>query len=846
MKHTARQVRFAQALSANIQYTYVTTIGNRVYARGRNHQGEPVYVEQDYTPIYYLPTQPANATHVGFDGTPLRPHMCDNIYEGKEFIEKNPQAFGDIGPEYMMLSDAYGAQDVAWEMDRLYVWDIDIEVESEGGFAKPEDPWQEVISITCEWWHMGVSGTVIYGRKDYNPKPDETYIKCATESELLMRFMEDMKGGGDYPDILTGWNIQFYDMPYVVNRAKKLFTSDTWTMLSPLDRLAERRVVLNGREQIVMDIKGLAILDYLELYRKLTLTQQESYRLDHIAHIELNERKLSYKEYGSLKKLYELDHQKFIEYNVQDVRIVRKLDDKLRLIELVCALAYNAKTNFVDCFKQVRLWDIMIYHKLRAEGKQIPPRKQSEKTDQYAGAYVKDPHVGMHEWVCSFDVASMYPHIIREWNLSPETILDQRVDKLTVDGLLDKQTDTSFLKNNQDITMAANGALMRKDVEGFLPAMLKTLYEERNRYKKLMNAAKKAMEAETDPVKKKDLSKQVASYNNQQAVRKVNLNSAYGALGSAYFRFYEIALAEAVTLSGQLIIRWVAKDINEYMNTLLKTTAVDYVCYSDTDSVYVKMAPIVELANHPEFTKEQTVEMLNKFCEKKIMPVIDKSFLTLAEYLNVYIPCLTMVRDVITDKSVWTAKKRYIMNVWDSEGTRYKAPKLKMMGIETVKSSTPAICRDMMTKAIKLFMNGTQQDVHEYLATCEAEFSKAPFEDIGFPRSVNGIKKYSKQEKSVPIHVKGTKAYNQGLKDTGLNKQYEPIREGEKIKFAYLREPNKFRSHVLSAPGGCPPEWEIEKYIDYSLQFEKSLIEPLKNILECAGWSTKHENTLFD
>lgn len=847
MKHTARQVQFRGALDPHRdQYTCVATIGNKVVARARDGEGNPLYVEQKYMPVYYMPlpkTEAARATHWGFDGTPLIAKQLDNVWESKKFIDQSRiPVYGNIQHEYMLLADSYGAQEIVPDMDRLYIWNIDIEVDSEDGFATPEDPFAEVTAITVKWRHMGKAGIVVYGCKAYTPKPDELYVKCDNENELLLRFLDDFRSAGDYPDILTGWNINGFDIPYLTKRMEQLFTEETWARLSPFDRVQDKTVLWYGQKRLNIDLKGIQILDYIEVYRKFTLSQRENYRLDTIASIELGERKLSYKEYQSLRRLYKENYQLFMEYNVRDVELVDKLDQKKKLIELVCALAYGAKSNFVDTFKQVRLWDIMIYHKLRADGKQIPPRPQNATKDrQYEGAFVKDPIVGMHNWVCSFDVASMYPHIIREWNLSPETKLHEKVTGLTVNGLLAQQTDTEPIKA-KDMCMAANGVLTDRYKEGFIPEMLKTLYDERIRFKKLMQQAKRDADKEADPVKKAALKKQADAYNNQQSVRKVNLNSAYGAMGSEYFRFYDTDLAEAVTVTGQLIIRWVAKDINTYLNALFKTTD-DYIIASDTDSVYVRMEKVAALIGDVPVSKK--VDALNAFCDKKIQPIIDKTFVDIAEYMHVATPCLSMVRDVIADKAVWTAKKRYIMNVHDSEGTRYKTPELKMMGIEAIKSSTPSIVRKMITTALQTFMTGQQPDLWAYIENCEKEFRAAQFEDISFPRSCNGITKHTRDDKSLPIHVAGALTYNDHLVKTGLSGDYEAIRNGEKVKFAYLREGNPFGSHVIAATQGCPPEWEIEKWLDYTKQFNKTLIEPLNAILTCAGWNTEEVPALW-
>jgi DNA polymerase elongation subunit (family B) len=857
MKHTARVPNFPKSIGNGLQYSHAATIGNRVYIRGRKSDGTPVFLETTYSPTYYLQAPPpAKATSSAVDGTPLAAFMCSNIREGREFLEKHPgHVYGDIQPEYMFLSDVYGAKDVIWNLDHLYIWNIDIEVDKDPqrGFATVLDPFNPVISITVKWKHMGHKGVVVYGvpynGATYIPGPDITYIECATEEELLLKFLDDFRSAGDYPDIITGWNVQFFDIPYMVNRLKRLFTEETWIRMAPFSRLTERAVFFEGQEQTVIDIKGLAILDYYELYRKFELVKQENYRLDTIAHIELGERKISYAEYRSLHQLYRKDYQKFIEYNIQDVHLVDRLDDKKKLIALVVALTYMAKCNFADTFKQVRLWDIMIYHHLRSMKKVVPPRRVQTKSQQYEGAYVKEPIVGMHQWVVSFDVASMYPHIIREWNLSPETIQPQRVTMNTdtdaaVTELLDRKIDTEPIKQ-LGFAMAANGVLTNHQ-EGFLPDMLKKLYEERVRYKKQMQKAEAKLEGETDPAIIAELKKEVASCNNQQQVRKVNLNSAYGAMGSEYFRFFSVPLAEAVTITGKMVIKWIAQDLNRYLNKTFKTKK-DYVIASDTDSVYLNLEPVAMLIleQHTSATNAEVVEALHQFSDKKIQPIINKSLTDIADYMHVANPCMTMVRDIIADKGVWTAKKRYILNVWDKEHQRYDEPKLKIMGIEAIKSSTPSIVRPWMKKAFKILMTGTQEELWTFLATCKTNFYKASFEDVAFSKSCNNIKKYEGQDKRVPIHVRGALTFNRMLETTKLLNSYETITEGEKIKYAYLRAPNVFGSNILSAPGGCPVEWNVEQHLDYDTQFDKAFIDPLNVILTCAKWTTEYQNTLW-
>jgi DNA polymerase elongation subunit (family B) len=362
---------------------------------------------------------------------------------------------------------------------------------------------------------------------------------------------------------------------------------------------------------------------------------------------------------------------------------------------------------------------------------------------------------------------------------------------------------------------------------------------------------------------KKQTELDISKYHNFQLVRKIQLNSAYGAIGNQYFRYYSTELAEAITLSGQLSIQWIGQELNKYLNKIVGTTDVDYVIASDTDSVYLclnnlvlKVFPTKGLADGKPVSRPPTktiVDFLDKSAEQAIIPFIEKKFAELAETMNAYENKMQMGREVIADKGIWTAKKRYMLNVWDSEGVRYTEPKLKIMGIETTRSSTPEFVRKHLKSAINITMNGTEQDMINFVEKCRKEFYALPPEDIAFPRSVNGMEKYTDRatiyKKSTPIAVKGALIYNHYLDKFKIGKKYKKIIEGDKIKFLMLKKPNPLggsvgEDQVISFPNVLPKEFKLEGYIDYKTQFEKSFIDPLTAILDTIGWSTEKKNTL--
>jgi DNA polymerase elongation subunit (family B) len=388
--------------------------------------------------------------------------------------------------------------------------------------------------------------------------------------------------------------------------------------------------------------------------------------------------------------------------------------------------------------------------------------------------------------------------------------------------------------------VCANGAMYRKDVRGFLPELMEKMYGDRVIFKKRMLQAKQ--EYEKTPTKA--LEKEIARCNNIQMAKKISLNSAYGAIGNQYFRYYKLANAEAITLSGQVSIRWIESKMNQYLNKLLSTTDEDYVIASDTDSIYLNLGPLVDkFFASKSGDKVAIVGLLDKICEDKFEPYIDKCYSDLASYVSAYDQKMQMKRENIADRGIWTAKKRYILNVWDSEGVRYEDPKLKMMGIEAVKSSTPAPCRTMIKDALKLMMSGTEDEVIDYIDNCRKEFKKLPPEQISFPRSVSDVVKYKSSSdiysKGTPIHCRGALLFNHYIKEKKLTNKYSLIKNGEKIKFCYLKKPNIIHENVISFIQEFPKELNLDKYIDYDLQFEKSFVEPLKAILDAIGWNVE-------
>src|SRR6056300_700414 len=766
------------------------------------------------------------------DNKYLIPKKFKSIKDAKEFIERYKGhegfAYGMERFNYQYISDYY-PDDIDYDLKKIKIFTIDIEVACENGFPDPGDANEEVLCITIKNHNNGK--IVVWGTADF--KTDKSYvefIRCQSEKHMLSDFLSFWQQ--NCPDIITGWNSKLFDMSYLCNRIINILGERDVKKLSPWNVVRSDDLNVMGRTHSRFNILGVSQLDYMDLYKKLTVKNQESFKLDHIAEVELGEKKDD-NPYETFKEWYTNDYQSFVDYNIQDVELVDRLEQKLKLIELCITMAYNAKVNYEDIFSQVRTWDCLIYNFLRKKNIPVPLKRESVDVKELIGAYVKDPEVGLHEWVVSFDLNSLYPHLIMQYNISPETIINSKTE-VSIDKLLNKKYNLSKLKDN-NITLAANGTMYKTDFQGFLPEIMQKEYDDRVKYKKLMIESKQ----EYEKTKNKKLLDDIAKYHIIQFSKKISLNSAYGAIGNQYFRYYDHREAEAITTSGQLSIRWIEKKMNEYLNKLIKTKDEDYIIASDTDSIYINMSGLVKkLGDNVDKTK--VVKVLDKFCEEKIEPYIDKCYAELAEYMNAFQQKMQMKREVIADKGIWTAKKRYILNAWDVEGVRYTEPSLKIMGIEAVKSSTPAPCREKIKQALKVIMSGTEKDVNNFIQEFRKEFMELPPEDIAFPRSVNGIGKWSSGasifQSGTPMHVKGAILYNHFTKQNKLNNKYPLIQEGDKIKFLNMRTPNPMQSNVISFITKLPTELDIHKYLDYDKQFEKAFVEPLTFIMNQIGW----------
>lgn len=830
-------------------YTNIFQRGNSLYVRGVEN-GRRFNQKVDFRPTLWVSGKLKESTEAWttLSGQTVYAVQPGSMYDCKDFLERYQDVHGfDVyespGHIYQYIAENYSGE-LIFDPQDISTFTIDIETETEYGFPDPALAGEQILLITVK--DRRHNTIVTWGRYAFdNDQEHAEYRLFESEQTLLKDFI--IWWQQNCPDVVTGWNSSLFDVTYLYNRMRKVIGDSLAKKLSPWGQVSQREVNLGGRTAQKTYIAGVASLDYLDLYKKFTYSAQESYKLDYIAFVELGERKLE-NPAPTFKEFYTNHWDTFVRYNIRDVELVDRLDDTMRLMDLALTMAYAAKVNYEDVFSPVKTWDIIIYNYLNDRKIVVPPRKQGEKDGHYEGAYVKDPIVGKHNWCCSFDLNSLYPHLIMQYNMSPETITDLRIDT-SVDKLLNKEIDLQEVYD-QDLSMAANGWCFSKEKQGLLPKQMQLYYDKRVIYKKEMLKAKQEYANTKDP----KWAKEISRLHNLQMAMKILLNSAYGAMGNAYFRYFDMRIAEGITISGQLSIRWIANKLNAYFNKLLKTEDVDRIVLIDTDSVVLTLDDLVKkvygVDGKVSIPPEKIIDFMDKIAEEKIQPFIDSSYEELADYMNAYDQKMQMKRENLVDTMISVSKKRYVMSVYNSEGVQYKEPQMKVMGLQMVKSSTPAVIRNKLRESLNVVLRGTEADVKKYVAAYRNEFAQLTPEEIAFPRGISDVKKYHSAtsifQKGTPIHVRGALLYNHYVKSNNLTKQYPLIQEGDKIRFIYLKTPNPIYQDCISFVDKLPPELDLSQYIDYDKMFEKTFEDAVQNILDAVGWSASTPATLED
>lgn len=835
-------------------YTSVDRFANSLLYRGYDDEGKKILKRVKYQPKLFLPSKNKNTDWTALDGTPVEPISFNTMSEVRTFEKTynsvdDFQLYGNTRHVPAFIQSVF-PNEIRYSRKMVDTASLDIETSYGDGFPDVHNPTNQILTIA---YKSSKDKTYrVWGIKGYDESKSQLdleieYRQFTDESSMLDAFIQFWANPENTPDIITGWNTRLFDIPYMVARMRFLLGDTKTNLLSPWKKIDQREIVIQGRDHTIFEIKGIQHLDYMDLFKKFTLNtygNQASYSLNHIANVVLGEKKLDYSEVGSLRDLYDADYQMFVDYNIKDVELIERMEEKLGLITLVLTMAYLGGVNYQDTLGTTAIWDSIIFRRLARIKVAIMPSNNNTKSGKFPGGFVKEPQVGMHDWVMSFDLNSLYPNLIIQYNMSPETLVRQSfVSDTNPDKILSEE---KVNVPNDNLAVACNGATFRRDKKGIIPEIVEELYVRRVKIKKEMLVEKTKLETLSNSSSSEYFQTQsnVARLETLQIAIKILLNSLYGALGNQYFRYFDIQVASAVTLSGQTVIRWGEKTVNDYLSKVLGDNK-DRVIAIDTDSLYINVNDLVE-----KVKPANPVEFLDKFGSEAIEPLLKKSYDRFAKMTNAYSNRMVMAREAIADRGIWTAKKRYLLNVHNNEGVQYAKPKIKMMGIEAVKSSTPQVCRDAMNEMFKIIMTGDEKKTQDAIEMFREHFSTLPPEAVSFPRGVSNVTGYRDAEKiyrkGTPIHVRGSLLYNHHLKRHGLEKRYELIRNGDKIKFLYLLIPNSIQENVISFPEALPTELGLNKYIDYKKQFQKTFLDPLEMILNAIDWNSEPVVSLED
>lgn len=841
-------------------YTYAEQIGNRIFHRYIDSNGKSKSEIVKSFPIeLYVKSNRDKVDSFGLMGEKLGKVEFDDIVEASGFFREYKdlqEIYGQTNFLYQFLAHTY-PDNIQFDIKQIPIMFIDLECSfDESGFPHASKAAQEILSITAKVY--GDNPFVVFGTKPCSISGIE-YIQCKDEEDLLRQFQQFWCSIN--PAIISGWNVETFDMPYIMNRSRNVLGEDFMKKFSCFHRNLDKCVTQYeiGDKDVGVKIVGTTVIDYLNIYKKFnTSSKLESYRLDVVAQHEFGVGKTDYSEYKDLMDLYNRNHDLFIEYNKMDVDLVERFEKKLSFIFLSLTLGYIAKVRFEDIHSQVRFWDTYIYNDLRKKNIQIPPSKNKAR-DEIVGAFVKESKPDLYHWVVTLDLVSLYPSIIRTFNLSPETLVSEWSNDISgIDDYISMKKDLSFAKK-QDVAVLGNGSTYTRKKMGIFNELVTDMFGKRKEYQGKKKEAMRELERIESEIKdngetteimnlREKISSQVASFDAQQLAFKISLNSLYGASANPYFRYNNRSIAEGITITGQLIIRFISERINIKLNELIKTKDVDYIVFNDTDSAGITLKTLVDKMFPNKTDTNKIINFLDKFVKIHLQPFIESEYDRLTDYLNAYENCLAMNREVIADRGLFRAKKNYILQIWDKEGFRYTEPKLKMMGIETAKSSTPAIVRGSLEKALHIILNKQEDDLHIFVAQFKKQFMSAPASAIAFPRGVSDLDKYTDEsgnpKKGCPIHVRGALSYNNLIRKHKLNGSHPFINNGNKIKFLYLKKENPTQQHVIGFLDELPKEFGIEQFIDKELQYEKTFLEPLRSFTEIVRWNTEETFSL--
>jgi DNA polymerase elongation subunit (family B) len=823
--------------------------------------GNRIAVDSTYRPYIYLESNNAKDA-ISIFNTNLKKKTFKNQFEKSKYLKESgvTRVFENLSPAQQFLIDSFWEHNESSEFSKhpMKLFFIDIETYSVDDFPNVEQANHPVNVITI--YDSLSKKYVTWGTKPYaKVESDHKFIFCKTEREMFSKFISFIES--DYPDVILGWNSILFDLPYLINRIRVLFDDETVARLSPMGRVHSRSLRGQfGREQIRWYIDGISCLDYLDIYKRFCLVLRENYKLDNIARIELGESKI---DYGgtNLSSLADENWNKFVEYNVQDVRLLIRLEEKLQYFELLRMLSYTGLTSMEAAMGSMSVIIGACAIRARYKNKKIPTFVRGEDDGkQNEGAYVGDPKRGFQKYIVSFDANSLYPSVMITLNLSPETkmgVIEAQNEKGVTIREVNGKTVTiplakfSRLVQSEQLAISKAKVLFSQKHKGIIPEMVDQYYKLRVLVRKEHKKIKKQLAAtdKSDP-NYQELKYELSRLNIKQHTFKIFINTVYGALGNKVFPLGDDDLARSITLTGQAVIKQGNKILTEYIKNKTGVSAEEIekdtpIIYNDTDSSYISLEKLVIKLNIPAVDEKgkitqdfhSIVNEIETHLNEKIKVWCEKN-------LNSIDSRITFKREVICDVGLFLQKKRYVIHVLDEEGIPYS--KFKYTGVEIARTTMPAPIKPLAKKIVEtMLLTQDQVKTNEVIAETYEVFKKLPISDISFVMGLKGYEKYSgrcdgfKTVKSMPLHVKAAYYYNILLKTFKIDKKYEQISSGDKIRYFYVKQPNRYGINAIAYKYYYPEEFESVFQPDSELMFDKIIYSSVERFYEAVNWSPR-------
>jgi len=856
-------------------YTDIFAHKNKLYVREINQLRKVAF-----KPSLFIPTKKESEFRSMF-GSPLREVKFESILDMRSYKKQYSDIqdiHGNYSPVVQYIHSTY-RQDISYDLSKIIIYSIDIETNTEYGFPNPEIPEEEINTITLSDLSNDKSICLTTLKADikrvHDKYPGAKVIVLDSEKELIERFI--LNFSRRYPHILTSYNGDGFDIPYLTNRALGIVAEAYFKRLSPwgLIKVSEVKDSMTGEVKLSYEWKGIQLIDYLPLYKKFSQASPEDYKLGTVATHELGETKVD-NPYDTFRDFYTKDPTLFVEYNIKDALLINRLDRKRRLLAQIIDTAYYAKTNYIDVFSPMRVWDSLIHDYLYQQNVIVhnPPRKKLDR--KIIGAAVKEPIPGLYDWTVSFDAKALYPSIARSLNMSPETIVnDESIFTNAEDGidkLLNGHDEQEYLIEN-NYSLSANGFYFRRDKQGLFPTMFSRIGKRRddakNRMLELESFIKANPEQATD-----EMVNEKETMNSKQGSSKILNNSGYGVMAAVQFRLFDTRISEGITSTGQFVIKSAEKFLNEGLNQYFKTDGVDYILYSDTDSLFVKLGGVLSERVKKEKTIEEITDFVDSFCKKTLAGMLETGMRHIGERLNVYENHLYFKREMISMNHLMYKKKKYACAVIDSEGVRYPKPEIKVKGIEIERRTTPMVVRGYLKTSVNKILLEGYDSFFEYYKSIQDNWDKHEANQLFLGIGNNGMEKYTgesvdKEEtegeeetemdflekysdstsvfkKGTPFHIKASLWYNHFIQEMGLEKKYPLIKNKDKVRIAFLKMPNKLGVDTIAFPDVLPEEFEVSHLVDYQTHFDKTYLSTIKRLTDAIGWKLEDQYSIFD